>query len=293
MALPYDCYIRFLITKGIDDLGEINRELAVLDLPEATSFDVKKQSQLIDKYLPQDARTAIDAKHYTPQFLEWMAMIDLAKLWEYEGSYRTQDSVRLMRAVYDIHYDPRLRVAINALLIKGTSRAVMARKLSAKHSADLSEEIINVYAETFFDCSKMRRADWRKYISRVENQDEVRLYFAALTEDAYLIETELGLDAQAPVGNMLQFMLVKSFQKVKDLCDVGTPDTDKESRNWMKHCLTVIEKYDKYKSSDMDDFKSNLQLEFRYDEGYEIPAAQDSAEFRQAMADAATNEKKT
>lgn len=265
MICPHIIYIRFLITKGIDDYNGINMKLKELELPNVTAEVIETQTKIIEEQCPPGILRQIKTKNYSSDFLTWMKEIGVDEFWKGEPRYREMypGHDKIVQLAMDIHSDLQLRVTINGLLLKSIPVLDIIPMIVSKFSIPMKETEILLYRDFFFDPRRMRRKDWRKYLSYV-NSVEKNVYFIALSEDIEAVKTELGLSARINTSESLQFLLSKAYYRAKRYLDLGTPEGDSQAREWVKIFDRLIDKYEKYKASDTADFAKTLQLEFDY-----------------------------
>lgn len=273
MASPHDLYIRFLITKGIDTLSDINDVLESLHLPLTNVEDIEKQTRFTEELLPAGILKQIDTKYYSIDFMKWMRHLDIHELWEpfhmWEDMY--PDSKKIADMVMDIHEDRRLRLTINGLLMKGMGAVDIFPLLAGKFSTSLREDELEVYKKYFFEPARMKRRDWKSYLEGVDPLEK-KIYFTALSQDIEAVKTELGLAARLNTSDSLQFLLSQSFHKAKKFLDMNSVNASKEARAWINTFTSTVDKYEKYKASDTSDLSKALQLEFDYiDTEFPVP----------------------
>jgi hypothetical protein len=264
MALPYDNYIRFLVTKGHVDLDEVNGLLENFSLPAIKQKTLDEHWALVDSSLPLGVKSQLENKSQGgDEFLRWMAFLEVQDYWLAEKPFATAERRSAVRITESIHDDQMLRLAINALFIKGVQPKEMLQSLSAKYPTPLRDGHLEIYQAMFWNTKRMHRRDWKSYISLV-NTREQSVYFLALTDTLDVVKTELELPSSVSVSNMLQWLLSKSFQKAKTLIDVNSPDAAKEARLWIDKAIVLADKYEKYRSTDQADLSQSLQMEFDF-----------------------------
>lgn len=268
MPIPYDLYIRFLATKGIDDVRKINSCLQDLSLPAITQVDLDSHWSLIHNGLPANIVTQIETQSFSGDFMKNMNVMEVRDLWLNEAAFckkepDAKEIVPYVRFVYDIHQDSSLRLCINALLMKRVSFDEISRILSSKFSIALKEKHLAIYAKYFFDVSRMTKASWKSYISKCSGK-EAQIYFTALTESVDVLKTELDLPALMNVSDSLQWLLTKSFLKAKTFINMNTVEAGREARAWIDQVVSLTDKYEKHRSGDQHDFAKALQMEFEF-----------------------------
>jgi hypothetical protein len=264
MAAPYDLFLRYLATTGIDNLDEVNAKLDDLNLPKLVgSSDFTTQLKLVFDSVPPGIASQIENKTYGPDFLNWMGVLEVKDLWLGEKRFLDPTKKSIIKLVYDINQDHQLKTAINALLIKKTMLGDIVQTVSSKFSALIQEAHISIYTRFFFDPCRMTRKDWKSYL-RACSVDEVKVYTLALTEPLDVVKTELGLPSKVSVCDSMQFLLSKAILKSKSYLNVATPEGNREARAWIDTVIKLSDKYEKYRSGDSDDFAKTLQLKFEF-----------------------------
>lgn len=265
MPTPYDLYLRFLVTKGVDDVEAINEQLELLNMPAVSAEDLAPQISLVDTTLPQGVKDQIEKKSYSADFLKWMKVLQVEELWHFETTPFTKDRDRkaACKLAYDINQDVQLRTTINALLIKAVPPKDIVQTVNQRFSYFLKDEHIVIYAKYFFNPKVMTRKAWREFLEECEDEDRA-IYFTALTEPVEVVKTELELPSKTSSSENLQFLATKSFLMAKQFLSSRVPNGSEEARKWIDTYLKVTDKYEKYRSSDMGDFAKALQMEFDF-----------------------------
>jgi len=278
MAVPYDLYIRYLATTGIDDIHILNERLVKTGLRPVAQEDLDAHWDLIQNTMPQRVIESIGRKNYTPDFLRHMKVLGVEELWRAEPKFKDDAMRSAVKQVYDVLQDGILKITVNALLIKKLKVSEISRLVTTKFSVQITEKHIDIYSRYLFNSQKMTRVEWREYIKKCTDREK-RVYFIALTEDTEVLKTELDLPALAHVGESLQWLFTKSFLKAKTFMDVGTPEADLSAMRWSDQVVKLADKYEKYRSGDQHDFGKMLQMEFEFvDEPFDTP---DSATYQE------------
>lgn len=264
MAIPYELYLRFLVTKDSVVEDEVNSHLALLTLPSCTQKQIDEQYAFVQSTLPRGVLSQLEnGSQGGADFLHWMRVIDVVEFWQAEKPFVTPATRLLSKFAMDIHDDLKLRMTINALLIKAVKSHDIMQAIQAKFATPLREEHIDLYRKFFFDPRRMTRAAWRTYLKGVSEQEQ-RIYFMALTETLDMLKSELDLPAKVSVSAMLQGLLTRSYHKARSFLDDNGISSAKEARAWIDQCLAIADKYEKYRSADQSDFSQSLQLEFEF-----------------------------
>lgn len=269
MPTPYDLYVRFLVTKGEDDVTVVNERLAELNLPEIDESTFSAQYDLVHEALPGGVLSQITNKTYSIDFLKWMEVLQVVDLWAFEKTpFTGKDPVRrgLCKLTYDIHQDPKLRLSINALLMKAVKLGDIIQAVNTRYAALLSEAHLALYQRFFFDPRLMTRRAWKDYL-RVAPPAEAAIYFTALSAPIEQVRTELELPAKLSTAETLQYLTSRTYVKAKDALAIRTPEGGDEARKWIHTYLQLIDKFEKFRTGDTDDFAQALQMEFEFVDG--------------------------
>lgn len=283
MARPYDLYVRFLITKGMNDLNEVNLSLEELHIPKIDQDYYDAIYEGIKRSCPKGVLRQMEDKRPEKDFLKWMKVLDVSELWEGEKAFLVPTRKREIAVATSINDDPHLSLCVNALLMKGLRGKDITESVNPKFSAMLKPEHIDIYQKYFFSPQRMSRADWKTYIAECGNKEK-HIYFVALSEPLDILKTELELPTQVNVTEPLQFLLTKSYLKAKQYLGYSTKESNAEARAWISQVTTLTDKYMKYKSSDTTDFAKTLQMEFDYiDTEFPTPDAETLNQLREEL----------
>ena len=263
MARPYDLYIKFLITKGMNDLKEVNASLDELRIPRVDQDHYDLVYQGIKRSCPKGVLRQMEDRSPEKDFLKWMKILDVDEMWEGEKPYLVPTKKREIAVATSINDDQHLSLCVNALLMKGLRGKDITESVNPKFSAMLKIEHVEIYQKFFFNPQRMSRNDWKNYIAECSNKEK-HIYFVALSEPLDILKTELELPTQVNVTEPLQFLLTKSYLKAKQYLSFSTKESNAEARAWINQVTALTDKYMKYKSSDTTDFAKTLQMEFDY-----------------------------
>lgn len=262
MTKPYEFFIRFLITKGIEGFREANEKLKDLDLGEIDAEYFDKIYSFVHESVPTPVSNQILNQQFEGDFLRWMKVLGVYDLWQFEPKYRTPDSTWI-RLVYDIRTDPHVCQTVNAMILTQEAHEDICQSVNNKYSCMLKKEHLVLYQTYFWNPEIMTRKDWKHYIQRAENYEK-SLLFICMTEGREQIRTFLDIPTKADVSGALQAIFTNSVQKAKHYLRLSTKEANTEARAWIKTALEVGEKYKKYETGDVVDFGKTLQLEFEY-----------------------------
>lgn len=274
MPTPYDLYIRFLVTKGVLETDGINENLSLLGLPVIDDKVFEAQELVVSQTLPRPIWEQVEAKKpLTGDFLHYMRVLEVEDLWYLERPYRDKEPTRrsVAKLSYDVHQDPALRLTINSLLMKGMPAPELAQVVNNRFASMLREEHVGVYEKYFFSPRRMTRGAWRTFLKGCDAA-EAKIYFTALSEPLDVLKTELELPSKISSSETLQYLLTKSYLKARQFLNINTPEANKEARYWIDTVLSLVDKYEKYRSSDAADFGNALQMEFDFvDSEFDVP----------------------
>lgn len=262
MRTPYDRYIRFLITRGKEDTESINDVLKDLGLPEISEGEFDAQASLVFDSVPQSVAKQIETQKFEGDFLKYMAVLDVKELWLYEKEFKDED-FRYLKLVYDIHYDPRLKVALNALLIKGMRVDDLCQAMNLKFASMLKIDHVQMYEKFFWSITRMTRKDWKGHLKKCK-EFEQSVLFTCFSDDLEAVKVSLELPAKTAVADMLQYLLSQSFQKAKHYLRFSSKDQNSEARLWIDQTIKLSDRYEKHRTGNMEDFSKVLQMEFDY-----------------------------
>lgn len=262
MRKPYDLYIRFLITKGLSEDSDINDALKDLSLPEVDTETIQTQYNLVFNNIPKPVAKQIETKVHDGDFLKWMKIFEVHELWMFERKYKDPD-FNYLKLVYDIHSDPRLRIALNALLIKGIKPTDLAQILNLKYASMLKPEHVEAYKKFFWNFQALTRRDWRDYIDDCSDFEK-SILFTCFSENLEAVKAALELPSKTSSSDILQYLLSQSYQKAKQYLRMSSPDTNEEARKWISQVIQLSDKYEKHRTGDVEDFGKSLQMEFDY-----------------------------
>jgi hypothetical protein len=267
---PYSLYVRFLITRGVDTLEDVNEQLKELDLGPCPKAAFEKQYKVIQDNLPTPTLNEMEAKSYTPEFIRWMKILEVEEFWRLEKPFRDREKLHLKLAK-DVNFDSEMRLVLNALLMKSKDFNEIHQELSAKYSSLMKPLHIEVYRKYFFNVEIMTKQAWRDYL-RWLGPKEKSVMFLAMTEDRMSLKAFLELPANVDIAKSLQYLLVRAYNKAKTYLEFDSPESNAQALKWIDATLKLAEKYDKHATGDVADFGKTLQMEFEFiSEDFQTP----------------------
>jgi hypothetical protein len=220
--------------------------------------------RFLEKTLPPLLLSTIQQKEKRPlDFMKWMAALDISEAWGTEKAYRAQGAAETFRTILEALEEPKIRLAIEGLLMTKHSHGDTARMVSSRFLFPMSPLHIELYQKYFFDVNLLKRRDWKVYIDRVTGRRR-EIYYIALTDDVEHLKVELDLPADISVASTLQYMLSKASIKARTYLNETGPAAGKEARHWVDTVTKIVDKYEKYRTRDAADLSKSLQLEFDY-----------------------------
>lgn len=267
--VPYDRYVRFLITAGESDSEKINEALTDLGLFAVLPTTLEDKLREIVNSIPDYAEKQRDNKKFDFNYYRMMKPLDVQEAWSVVQPFCKDNTIiettRLMRTVIDINYDVQMRFALRALIFKNCDPKDICQDINQKFSFGLKEQHVHLYRKYFWDPSIMRRQDWKNYLKLCGNYEKA-LMFNIMSSDTEVIKAELGLPTKINVTETYQKLFAQIQLKVQQYMAINSPETNSEARKWIKTLSDLGDKYKKYEKGSMDDFGKLLQLEFQYTE---------------------------
>lgn len=264
--VPYDLYVKFLVTKGHHSLKEINDELSKVQLAPINQNIFERHIRAVKSVLPAPIWDQIEKqKIYGQAFFKWMKALDLDEIWLAEKAYRSEETVKLWTLIYDISEDPQVRMAVRAMLMKKSELEELANALNAKYATMLNKNHLRLFRKFMWNHALMKRKDWKDYLLQESvSNSEKDLLFSCLTETEDVVRTKLGLPANLITSDILQMMATESVLKVKHFLKVQDQNGNREARFWMDKAQQLLALREKYKAADLRDFSKELQMQFEY-----------------------------
>ena len=257
IRLPYENYLRFLITCGLnyDETAEKIKELELSPCPSEywdAQFEILNEVKLPNKikkcWATKDTRKP---KNYG----KYMGAIGLYEAW-------SEDKTSFNK-VLDIVQDDDVSLTIGALLLRRTEKEEIAAVLLAKFSMNIPPPISSLYEKYFFQVSIMSRASWKVFLNTHEGFEK-KIYYLALSGKDLKMRAELGLPNRISVSEHYQQLHIQAIERFKTLMDTNSPEADAMALKWASLAMSSGDKYEKLKLGDASDFGKDLQMEFEY-----------------------------
>lgn len=280
MARPYDLLVRFLVTQGFDDVDLVNTRLKECGLQPILADEFDDQFNIVHDNIPKSISDQITNKKYHGEFYKWMKVLEVDGLWSLEKTFIEPQNAPL-KLIYDLGMDPKLKLALQALITKGEKDKEICQLLNLKFSYMLKDEHIALYRKYFWSPGRMTRADWRNYLRECEDYEK-SVFFVVLTEPLNVVKTLLDLPSKADITGVYNKVFTQCAQKVEHYMRLSSKETNAEARQWISTMLTLGDKIKKYETGDIEDFSKTIQLEFDFVQNtFPTPDEQTIKEFDQ------------
>jgi len=253
--LPYEQYIRFLITKKVS-LAEINEQLHEMRLPPILAAYYENQAYILESSkLPVAVKDYLKTQKKKPKgFLDYMASISLKEAWE--------DSP-LFKKSLDLFSDANIRSFLNAHIRLNCVFEELDINARQRFGIQLNPELITLYKQYFFNPVIMTRKAWNQHIATLQGREKEALFmtFSAEREACFSF---LGLKVKVSVSDHYLQLHMMALERVRMLSSSKTPATDAQILKWANLVLATGDKYEKLKTADIMDFSQELQLSFEH-----------------------------
>lgn len=258
MKLPHENYIRFLITTGLDSKAT-NNHLESLNLVGCdVEYWDEQYEQLMDAQLPKSIKKywKNTALPFPKGFVEYMNVVGLKEAWLYNIGKNKHFTLAV-----DAAYDPDVSITIKSLLALRVDHEEISALINGKFGMPFPKESSELFQKYFFNNKIMMRADWRLFLSKLEDEEQVLLY-RGITGQSMELRAELGLPNKISVSEQYQKIHVFAMEKFQSLRGFGDPKTDGQALKWAQMAMSSGDRYEKLKTSDASDFGRDLQMEF-------------------------------
>lgn len=257
IRLPYENYLRFLITSGLD-FEETATHLKEIELVPCTSEYWNTQFDVLHEVkLPAKIKKCWENKNSKKpkSFERYMGAVGLAEAWS--------DSKKLFSKALDMAQDQDVSLTIGALLLRRTEKEEISAILLAKFSMNVTVEVLKLYEKYFFQVQIMSRTSWKSFLNSLEGFSK-KVYYLALAGKDLKLRAELGLPNRISVSEHYQQLHIQAIERFKTLMDTNSPGADAMALKWASLAMSSGDKYEKLKLGDASDFGKDLQMEFEY-----------------------------
>jgi hypothetical protein len=258
MRVPYEGYIRFLITSGLDS-EETNEHLEELGLsPIPAEYWDRQFEALHELKIPKKIKKfwRNPGRKIPNGFFEYMNVAGLKEAWEYNIGKNPH-----FKAAVEAAKDFDMSLIIRGLLAIKAPPEEITSVLNGKFGVVFRKISVQIFEKYFFNVKIMSRTSWKLYLKDLTNQERGIVYLGITGEDMEL-RAELGLPSKISVSESYQKLHVLAMKKFDRYAKAGMPDSDDEAMKWAKLAMSAGDKYEKLKVSDATDFVRDIQMEF-------------------------------
>lgn len=258
MRLPYENYIRFLITSGLDS-KETNEHLEELGLNKVpVEYWDRQYEALHSLKIPKKVKKfwRNPGRNIPNGFFEYMNVAGLKEAWEYNVGKN-----QFFKAAVDAAQDFDMSLIIRGLLSVRASHEEVSSVLNGKFATVFRKESVHIFEKYFFNTKIMSRASWKLYLKDLTNEERGIIYLGITGEEEEL-RAELTLPSKISVSENYQKLHVFAMKKFARYSKAGDPNADNEAMKWAKLAMSAGDKYEKLKISDATDFVRDIQMEF-------------------------------
>ena len=257
IRLPYENYLRYLITCGLN-YDETSETIKELELPPCPSEYWEAQFEILNEVqIPNKIKKcwATKGTRKPKSYGKYMGAIGLYEAWDEDKT--------AFNKVLDIAQDPDVSMTIGALLLRRTEKEEIAAILLSKFSINIPPSISSLYEKYFFQVAIMSRAAWKVFLGHQEGFTK-KVYYLALSGKDMKMRAELGLPNRISVSEHYQQLHIQAIERFKTLMETNSPDADAMALKWATLAMSSGDKYEKLKLGDASDFGKDLQMEFEY-----------------------------
>ena len=195
MRYPYECFLRFLVSRKAD----VNRVLQRFGLPVAgglwasncLSALCSRAPSGVFVYLEEDMNPAD-----VVGFLDWAETEGFRALWESQKEFGGKTSPELSTA-FAAFANAQLRAVVGMLLLSNASPQESSGIMAERFNYPMTVEALEVYRTVFWDVNNVSREAWPKFIDGLETRQEkhyLAIGIQGLTADE--IRYQLGLQPE-------------------------------------------------------------------------------------------------
>jgi hypothetical protein len=260
LRLPYENYIRFLITQGFDYDDTIS-DLRELELETCSEEYWNQQFEILENsMLPNKVKRCwTDPSKKKPgTYNKHMSAIGLGEI-----SAHKESPTALMNMVMDMIEDPDVRLVVDSLLMRKSAYEEVIAVIQAKFGMNIRPLHVKTYENLFFSVKIMSRKSWRNYIKMLEGFRKKVLYLAFSGQDMDM-RSLLKLPTKISVSEHYQQLHIQALEKFKSLMASNVPKSEAMALKWAQLAMSAGDKYEKLKLGDASDFGKDLQMEFEY-----------------------------
>lgn len=224
MRYPYERFVRFLVSRKLDPSDTLTR----YGLPRVGALWISDYRREIRETAPASISSYLDSDAEWLTFkngiLSWAEKQGFRELWESQPEFNGEVDSNL-EVAHLIFVNPSSRALVGMMLLSKSTDDEICLMVKEKFNIEMSDEVLGVYCDIFWDVEMLGRAGWDSFIESLESKEE--RHYLALGLDSPTLEecrNTADLDNNIDVDEMLREILNKSFFKLKSAYDHPNPD---------------------------------------------------------------------
>lgn len=263
MKLPYENYIRFLITTSLDS-DETKEHLDDLGLryddETFTEYWDKQYELLHSLSIPKKVKKFWNnpSGKIPPGFFEYMNVAGLKEAWMYNAG-QDKDFIQVIEAVKDAN----VYIVARGLVSSKAGDDEISAVINGKYAMPFSKRAAALFKKYFFNTQILKRSDWKLHLNSLEGDERQILYLGMMGETEEM-RAELGLPVKISVSENYQKLHVFAMERFNKYRKAGDNAADQHAIKWAQLAMSSGDKYEKLKVSDATDFVRDIQMEFDY-----------------------------
>lgn len=285
MRLPYENYIRFLITTGLDSeetLEHVQNLGMTPDQETWTDYWDKQYKLLHALRIPKKIKKYWNnpVSKVPTGFFEYMNVPSLREAWMYNAG-KDKDFAQIIDSCQDIN----VSLIIRGLISCNASEDEISAVVNGKFACPFTKRAASLYKQYLFNTKILTRTDWKLYLAQLEGDERNIIYLGVMGETEEM-RAELGLPNKISVSENYQKLHVFAMDKFNQYRKARDITADQHAFKWANLAISSGDKYEKLKVSDATDFVRDIQMEFDYVETDFALIGQDDLEEIKAAKDA-------
>ena len=261
MRLPFEQYVRFLITANLDFDG-IQENLEEHCLAQVTKKYWEEQKAILEATkIPKTVKSFWVAKKrekLPKDFLKYMNAVGLKEAWLYNLG-KGKD----FRIAIDALTDSDVSICVRSLLALRLPLEEISALVNGKFGMAFPLAAAGIFQKYFFQTLIMSREYWRSYLGTLP-AEEKHLIYLGITGQQTVLRAELSLPVKISVADHYQKLHIFAMQKFELYKKTNSPDADQNALKWAQMAMSSGDKYEKLKVGDASDFGRDIQMEFDF-----------------------------
>jgi len=264
--IPQKRYITWLMLEG-EEVEAIAKHLDSLSLPllSNSAYTEIAEAAALLPLSPGLRRRLIQKRPWDEASRAMLDRLEFADIYDYrfkrpDISHYLEAQWKECKALLD---QPTIRVTVETTLIAKVPTEELAPILMQQSGFHVTQEGLDLYCRYFFDCSAMRRDDWREYIKNCSNDPYVYVrYQTALLKPKDEVLYQVGLPTKTQFSQFLSMLVTTASYKFQHYTAHNKPESDAQARQWAKLGMDAGVRAEKFASGDVTDFAKAVQAEF-------------------------------